>query len=302
MRVLSIDNSRFENLPDYPFKPNYTAVEPGLNMHYLDEGDPRNPAIVLLHGELSWSFLYRHMIPIIVKAGFRVLAPDLIGFGRSDKLADIRDYSADKHVRWISNWLNGLRLSNATMVCQNWGSLIGLRTIVSHDSQFARVIVANGMLPTGDVPAPTSFLVLRALARISPWFPVGRLVQLGTRRALSEDEIRAYEAPFPTADHKAGARAFPELVPTHDEHPCSRMNRQAWQLLTAWKKPFITCFSDGDPFSRGEERKLQRLIPGAYGQPHVTLAGGHFVQEDSPRDFARIIIDACKMDMAGMAA
>ena len=298
MRILRTDEARFAGLPDYPFSAHYLDVEPGLRMHYVDEGPAHADPVVMLHGEPSWSYLYRHMIPLVAEAGHRVLAPDLIGFGKSDKPADVSDYSYDSHMRWLTHWLETLDLTNVTLVCQNWGSLLGLRLPAEHHRRFSRIIVGNGMLPTGDTRVPAVFRLWKAFASHSPWFPIGRIVQLGTERSLSPAEIAAYEAPFPTPDYKAGARAFPALVPTSPNDPASAANREAWRVLEKWRKPFITCFSSGDPITRGGDRYMQRRIPGAFGQPHITLNGGHFLQEDSPRQFARVILDALKAEMA----
>ncbi len=298
MRILRTDEARFAGLPDYPFTPNHLDVEPGLRMHYVDEGPRGASPVLMLHGEPSWSYLYRHMIPLVASAGHRVLAPDLIGFGKSDKPASVTDYSYGRHLAWLTSWLEQLDLTNITLVCQNWGSLLGLRLAAEHRQRFSRIIVGNGMLPTGETPVPAVFSVWKAFATHSPWFPVGRIVQLGTDRTLSKAELAAYEAPFPSAEFKAGARAFPKLVPTELGTPDSDANKAAWQVLERWKKPFITCFSSGDPITRGGDRHMQRRIPGAHGQPHITLRGGHFLQEDSPEDFARIIIDALKSEMA----
>ncbi len=297
MRILRTDEARFNGLPDYPFAPNYLDVQAGLRMHYLDEGPANANPVVMLHGEPSWSYLYRHMIPSVTKAGHRVLAPDLIGFGKSDKPAAIDDYSYARHLAWLTRWLETLDLQNITLVCQNWGSLLGLRLITEQPDRFARVIVGNGMLPMDEPKAPASFSLWQAFALYSPWFPISRIVQLGTSRVLSERELAAYEAPFPSAEFKAGARAFPKMARLTADDPAGVANKAAWRALEQWKKPFITCFSSSDPMTRGADRYMQRRIPGAHGQPHITLQGGHFLQEDSPQDFARIINDACKIDL-----
>ncbi|SDX58441.1 haloalkane dehalogenase [Marinobacter mobilis] len=297
MRILRTDEARFIGLPDYPFTPNYLDVEPDLRMHYVEQGPKEAAPVVMLHGEPSWSYLYRHMIPLVANAGHRVLAPDLIGFGKSDKPAEMNAYSYESHMRWLTSWLEALELTNITLVCQNWGSLLGLRLVAEHPDKFDRIIVGNGTLPTGETRVPAAFSLWKTFATYSPWFPVSRIVQLGTARALSTGELAAYEAPFPTSDHKAGARAFPKLVPKSPHDPVSEANRIAWQALEKWRKPFITCFSSGDPITRGGDRHMQRRIPGAHGQPHITLRGGHFLQEDSPTAFARIITDACKAEL-----
>jgi len=298
MRILRTDEDRFASLPDYPFLPHYLNVEPGLRMHYVDEGPAGASPVLMLHGEPSWSYLYRHMIPMVADAGHRVLAPDLVGFGKSDKPASIDDYSYDRHMTWLTHWLEALDLKNITLVCQNWGSLLGLRLAAELPNRFQQIIVGNGMLPTGETRAPAAFSLWKAFATHSPWFPVSRIVQLGTERTLSKHELAAYEAPFPSTEYKAGARAFPKLVPMSPDDPASNANKAAWKVLKTWRKPFITCFSSGDPITRGGDRYMQRRVPGALGQPHITLRGGHFLQEDSPEDFARIIIDALKAEMA----
>lgn len=294
MRILRTEEQRFAQLPDFPFEPHYLEVAPGLRMHYVDEGPRDAEPVLMLHGEPSWSYLYRHMIPPVAEAGCRVLAPDLVGFGKSDKPAAIDDYSYQSHMDWLKAWLDELALENITLVCQDWGSLLGLRMAAEHPERFSRIIVGNGMLPTGDEKVPTVFHLWRGFAVYSPWFPVSRIVQIGTARTLTGAECAAYDAPFPSSDYKAGARAFPRLVPTRPDDPASDANRAAWASLENWTKPFITCFSNGDPITRGGDRHMQRRIPGAQGQPHTTLRGGHFLQEDAPQDFARIIIDACR--------
>ncbi|MFV8571785.1 haloalkane dehalogenase [Marinobacter sp. SBS5] len=298
MRILRTDEARFEGLPDYPFLPNYQEVDSGLRMHFVDEGPENGAPVIMLHGEPTWSYLYRHMIPLVAAAGHRVLAPDLIGFGKSDKPAALTDYSYDNHLRWLSCWLEELDIRGATLVCQNWGSLLGLRLAADNPHRFNRIIVGNGMLPTGEARVSTAFKVWKAFASRSPWFPISKLVQLGTERTLSKGELAAYEAPFPRDEYKGGARAFPALIPMSQTDSSSAINREAWRKLEKWRKPFITCFSSGDPITRGVDRHMQRRIPGAYGQPHMTLPGGHFLQEDSPNSFARVIIDALKHEMA----
>lgn len=302
MRILRTDEARFIGLPDYPFTPNYLDVEPDLRMHYVEQGPKEAAPVVMLHGEPSWSYLYRHMIPKVASAGHRVLAPDLIGFGKSDKPVELTAYSYDSHMRWLTTWLEALELTNITLVCQNWGSLLGLRLVAEHPDRFDRIIVGNGTLPTGETRVPAAFSLWKTFATYSPWFPVSRIVQLGTARTLSSRELAAYEAPFPSSEYKAGARAFPKLVPKSPHDPVSEANRIAWQALEKWRKPFITCFSSGDPITRGGDRHMQRRIPGAHGQPHITLRGGHFLQEDSPSAFARIITDACKAELHSISA
>lgn len=279
---------RFMDLPDYPFTPNYHEVD-GLRMHYVDEGDKGGQVVLMMHGEPSWSYLYRHMIPLCVAAGHRVIAPDLIGFGKSDKLPAIADYSYQKHVDWVKSLITALQLTNITLVCQDWGSLIGLRLAAELEPLFSRIVVGNGFLPTGDQNIPLAFTVWKTFAIYSPWFPISKIVDLGSRRKLSEAEKKAYDAPFPNAKYKAGARAFPKLVPVSPDNVESEKNRQAWQVFGRWNKPFLTTFSSGDPIMRGGDRYFQERIPGTQGLPHVTLRGGHFLQEDSPKEFADAI-------------
>ncbi|MFE8070939.1 haloalkane dehalogenase [Marinobacteraceae bacterium S3BR75-40.1] len=292
MKILRTDEKHFQGLPDYPFEPHYYELKEGIRLHYVDAGPQDAKPVLMLHGEPSWSYLYRHMIPPVADAGHRVLAPDLVGFGKSDKPAHIDDYSYARHLDWLREWMEGLDLNNITLVCQDWGSLLGLRLAAEHGERFDRIIIGNGMLPTGEENIPPVFQAWKAFSLYSPIFPIGHILQLGTARKLSKDEVRAYQAPFPNRHYKAGARAFPKLVPTSPDNPETENNKRAWEQLKQWQKPFITCFSNGDPITRGGDRFMQKRIPGAQGQPHVTLKGGHFLQEDSPRDFAQVILDA----------
>lgn len=288
MDCVRTPDARFERLLDYPFQPHYTDVG-GLRMHYVDEGPSTSDPILMLHGEPSWSYLYRHMIPVCAAAGHRVIAPDLIGFGKSDKPVAVDDYSYQAHMNWLTRFVEQLDLTNITLVCQDWGSLLGLRLAAEQADRFAAIVVGNGMLPTGDNKVPMVFHLWRNFATYSPWFPVSRIVNAGSFRTLGPDERRAYDAPFPGRRYKAGARAFPRLVPIHPDDPAADANRRAWHVLESWRKPFLTTFSNGDPITRGGDRFMQSRIPGAHGQPHVTLKGGHFLQEDSPVPFARAI-------------
>ena len=289
--VLRTPEARFEDLPDYPFAPHYTYID-GLRMHYVDEGARHAPAVLMLHGEPSWSYLYRKMIPHVSAAGFRALAPDLIGFGKSDKLAERRAHSYQQHVDWMWAWVQKLDLNDITLVCQNWGSLIGLRLVAEHPERFARVVLANGALPTGDETLPDIFKAWVFASQALPVLPVGQIVQVGTRDALSREVVRAYDAPFPSEAYKAGARVFPTLVPTSLDDPATDANRRAWASLERFDKPFLTAFSDGDPVMRGGERVFQRRVPGARGQPHTTIrGGGHFLQEDRGEELAQVVLD-----------
>jgi haloalkane dehalogenase len=295
MEILRTPEERFAHLPGYPFAPHYAevgAVPDRLRMHYVDEG-PRGAApVLMLHGEPSWSYLYRKMIPIVAAAGHRVLAPDLIGFGRSDKPAARADYTYERHVAWLRGLIEGLDLRSITLVCQDWGGLLGLRLVGEHPDRFARVVAANTFLPTGDTPAGPAFMAWQRFSQETPDFPVGTIVGGGCRTTLPPEVVAAYDAPFPDDRCKAAARQFPLLVPTSPEDPASAANRRAWTVLEQWRKPFLTAFSDHDPITRGSDAILRERIPGAQGQPHTTIVGGgHFLQEDCGEDLARVVVD-----------
>jgi haloalkane dehalogenase len=299
MKVLRTPDSRFEDLQDYPFAPNYHQITPELRLHYVDEGPRDATPVLMLHGEPTWSYLYRHMIPPVSAAGWRVLAPDLIGFGKSDKPAAREDYSYAGQVAWIRHWIEALDLRDITLVCQDWGSLIGLRLAAELPDRFARVLLSNGGLPTDRTRISAAFHLWRAFSRLSPVFPIAWIVQGGTRHWLSRAERAAYDAPFPSAEYKVAARAYPSLVPVSNYSPlASADNHRAWSTFERWTKPFICCFSDGDPITKGLDREFRERVPGAAGQPHATLRGGHFVQEDSGPEFARLVIDACSSGRA----
>jgi haloalkane dehalogenase len=294
MHVLRTPDSRFEKLAGYPFAPHYVDVAASdsdiLRMHYVDEGPTDRPPIVLLHGEPTWSYLYRTMIPPLVDGDRRVLAPDLIGFGRSDKPSRIEDYTYLRHVEWVTSWVDSLDLHDVTLFVQDWGSLIGLRIAAEQSDRIARIVVANGFLPTADRPAPVAFRIGRALARYTPVFPTGRLVAIGTVTNLPAEVRAGYDAPFPDKSFQAGARAFPRLVPTSPYDPAIPANRAAWNTLGRWEKPFLAIFGARDPLLGHADRPLIHHIPGAAGQPHARINGGHFVQEDcGPELAARIL-------------
>ncbi|MEM1416919.1 MAG: haloalkane dehalogenase [Myxococcota bacterium] len=293
----------FRDLPDFPFQPRTLQVEPhGLTMAYLDEGPRDAPVALLLHGEPSWSFLYRHMIGPLMVQGLRVVAPDLIGFGRSAKPTRQRDYTYARHVAWLASLLAQLDLRRVTLFGQDWGSLTGLRLAAEHEERFAAIVIGNGYLPDGTPPklrakelaGVAPFLVWRSFARVAPQLPIGRIVNYGSGGRLTPKEIAAYDAPFPNVRYQAGAKAFPALVPLTPRDPAAEANRAAWRVLERWEKPFVTAFSSGDPITRGLDRRLQRRIPGAEGQPHVTLKGGHFLQERSGPELAKVVADATR--------
>jgi len=297
MEALRTPDERFADLPDFPWAPRYVEVADGdggaLRVACIDEGPQDGEAVLLLHGEPSWSFLYRRMIPVLLDAGLRVVAPDLVGFGRSDKPAALSDYSYARHVEWMrAAVLDELGLTGITLVGQDWGGLIGLRLVAEHPDRFARVVVANTGLPTGDSPMSDAFLAWQRFAQSSPQFEVGRIVSNGTVGGLPPGVVAAYDAPFPDDSYKAGARAFPALVPTRPDDPASAANRAAWASLGSFRKPFLTAFSDGDPITGGGDRIFRKLVPGAQGVPHTTLrGGGHFLQEDVGPDLARVVVD-----------
>ena len=296
MEVLRTPDSRFENLPGFPFAPRYRDVDSGdggvLRVHYVDEGPADGETVLCLHGEPSWSYLYRKMIPILAAAGFRAVAPDLVGFGRSDKPAAREDYTYQAHVDWMTAFLTGLDLTGVTLVAQDWGGLIGLRLLAENPERFARAVVANTGLPTGDQDLGEAFRAWRKFSQEIPEFPVGGILQRATVTDLAADIVAAYDAPFPDESYKAGARQFPMLVPASPDDPAAAANRAAWQGLQTWDKPFLTAFSDSDPITGGGETVFQKLVPGAAGQPHTTITGGgHFLQEDKGEDLARAVVD-----------
>ena len=291
MHVLQTPDARFRDLPGWTFPPRYVRVG-GLRIHYVEAGPADAPPVLLLHGEPSWSYLYRKMIPPIAAAGLRAIAPDLVGFGRSDKPARRRDYTYARHVAWLRGFIEALDLRGTTLICQDWGGLIGLRLAAENEARFARIVAANTALPTGDAPPGRAFRLWRLFSQLAPRLPIGRIVGAGCATGLAPAVVAAYDAPFPGERYKAGARQFPLLVPTSPDDPAAAANRWAWALLARWEKPFLTAFSDGDPITRGAERPMQERIPGARGQPHTIIRGaGHFLQEDRGEELARVAID-----------
>ncbi len=295
MEFLRTPDSRFANLPGYAFTPHYLMVDDGeggqLRVHYLDEGPATADPLLLMHGEPSWSYLYRKMIPILVAAGHRVIAPDLIGFGRSDKPTRREDYTYQRHVGWMQSVLDQLQLERITLVCQDWGGLLGLRLVAAHPERFARVVAANTMLPTGDHSPGEAFENWRTFSQDVPVFPAGGVIKGGTISALPQAVVDAYDAPYPDESYKEGARQFPLLVPTTPDDPASAANRAAWQVLGQWHKPFLTAFSDSDPVTAGGDKLMQKLIPGTRGQAHTTIVGaGHFLQEDKGEQLAETVV------------
>jgi haloalkane dehalogenase len=294
MKYLRTADDRFASLPDWPYAPHYLFVDDTeggeLRMHYVDEGPHAAPPVLLLHGEPSWSYLYRTMIPGLVAVGHRVIAPDLIGFGRSDKPVSQSDYSYARHAHWLASLIAQLELTGITMFCQDWGGLLGLRLLGERPARFARVVAANTFLPTGEAPIGEAFEQWRAFSQATSDFSAGSILDKGTLRALDPAVRAAYDAPFPSDLYKAGARSFPMLVPTEYDDPEAAANRDAWKGLDLFDRPFLTAFGDSDPITRGADRVLQKRIPGAAGQPHCTIErAGHFLQEDQGPRLAEII-------------
>lgn len=294
MKALRTPDSAFENLPDYGFAPHYVTLSGGMRVHYVDEGPRDGPLVIMMHGEPSWSYLYRHMIKAVSAAGMRVIAPDLIGFGRSDKPAKTQDYSYTNHVAWMQDWLSQMDIENAVLFCQDWGGMIGLRLVAASPDLFAGVIAANTFLPTGDTKPSEAFENWIKFSQTVPEFPVGGIIKGATVKPLGSGVEAAYNAPFPDESYKAGARVFPSLVPVTPDMDGAADNRAAWKILSRWNKPFLTCFSDQDPISKGGDKAFQKLVAGCAGQPHQTVkGGGHFLQEDVSPELSEIIVDFC---------
>ena len=298
MQILRTPAERFANLPDYPFAENWFEVALGngqtARQHYVDEGSKTAPPVLLFHGEPSWSYLYRKMIPILVEAGFRVLAPDLIGFGKSDKPDDVEFFTYQRHVDWLKQWRSAIEPRPAALFCQDWGGLLGLRMVADEPHLFTCVVASNTFLPAGGT-ASQAFLAWREFARSSPDFRIGPLLDRSTQTPLSEAEIAAYDAPFPDESFKAAARAFPALVPIEDGMPGVAENKAAWPSLAAFDKPFLTLFGQDDPITRGSDKFLIERIAGAKGLDHAVLSPcGHFSQEDQPEALAQGVINMAR--------
>ncbi len=295
MDVLRTPGDRFHDLPGFPHEPRYAEVPDGeggsLRMAYVDVGPAEGPVVLLLHGEPSWSFLYRRVIDVLAAAGLRAVAPDLVGFGRSDKPAAAHDHSFARHVEWVRALaFDVLDLRDVSLVGQDWGGLIGLRLVAEHEDRFARVVAANTGLPTGDFDMPPIWWQFRKAVETAEHLDVGRLVAAGCVRPMDDAVRAAYDAPFPDESFKAGPRAMPTLVPTSPDDPAAEANRAAWEVLARWTKPFLVAFSDGDPITGAMAPILRKLIPGTAGLDHPTLAGaGHFHQEDAGERLGHVV-------------
>ena len=298
MDVVRTPDERFSDLPGWDFAPRYVDVDDGdgdggrLRVHYVDEGPADGRVVLLMHGEPSWAYLYRHVIPPLVAAGHRCIAPDLVGFGRSDKPTRQEDYTYERHVEWMRQALfDHLDLTDITYFGQDWGGLVGLRLVAEHPDRYARFAVGNTGLPTGDGRMSKAFLAWQEFARTTEVFPVGAIIDGGCTSTLSAEVIAAYDAPFPDDTYLAGARVFPTLVPTSPDDPAAPANRAAWESLRRFDRPVLCAFSDADPVTAGGDAVFLREIPGTAGQAHVTIAGGgHFLQEDRGAELAEVLV------------
>lgn len=298
MEFVRTPDSRFENLPEWPYAPHYTEVRATpddatmLRIAHIDAG-PKDATetVLLMHGEPSWSYLYRTMIPVFVAAGHRVIAPDLVGFGRSDKPTQMSDYTYERHVDWMCQWFTQQNLSNVTFFGQDWGGLVGLRVVTANPDKFARIVVANTGLPTGDNPPTEAFMKWQHYSQTATNWHIGKMVEAAcVSKPLPPAVVAAYDAPFPADEYTAGSRIFPSLVPTSPNDPSGEANRAAWEVLKAWTKPLLTLFSDSDPVTAGGFKPFQKLVPGAQGQPHTIIdAAGHFLQEDKGPEIAQLM-------------
>jgi haloalkane dehalogenase len=296
MRTLRTPDDRFDALPDFALTPHYADVPDGdggtLRMAWVEDGPADGPPVLLLHGEPSWSFLYRTVIPPLAAAGLRAIAPDLVGFGRSDKPTEPADHSYARHVEWVRALaFDVLDLRGTTLVGQDWGGLIGLRLVAEHPDRFAAVVAANTGLPTGEHDMPEVWWQFRRAVQKAPELDVGRLVASGCRTPLAPAVRAAYDAPFPDESAKVGPRVMPTLVPTRPDDPAAAANRAAWGVLTGLDLPVLLPFSDGDPITAGLAPVLRASLPGAAGRAHPTITGaGHFLQEDAGPALAAAIL------------
>ena len=273
----------------FPFESHYLNVS-GIRMHYIDEGDKKAPSIIFLHGVPTWSYTFRKIIPTCVKSGYRVVAPDLPGFGLSEKTIKKPVVTLSWLVNLVREFVGHVQLDQPVLYAHDWGAVIGLLLASQKDDPFSGLILSNGLLPVPGMKAPFQFRIWRLFARISPFLPVGRIVDYGTRRRLSPMERKGYEYPFHTTKEKMTIRLMPRLLPMGHQHSEFHRLKMAWSNLEQREKPLLTLFSDGDPITRGGEKVLQERIPGSSHQDHIILRGGHFLQEDVPEEISRKII------------
>ena len=294
MSILKTDLTLFENLSDWKYKENFTTVmsEFGeLDIHFVDENSTSDECVLLLHGNPTWGYLYRNMIDPLKENGYRVVVPDLPGFGKSDKFSVRYNYSYEGFVDWMSQFIENTDLKNITLFCQDWGGLIGLRLAAKYGDRFEKIVAANTGLPTGKAPLSEGFAVFREFLQIKPDLHVAGQVRNGTTKGIDENALAAYNAPFPDDDHKQGVRQFPNLVPGTPRTPSAEPNKEAWKILREWEKPFLCAFSDKDPIFSGVENSFYKLIPGCKDMPLVTIENaGHFLQEDQPNACVEAIL------------
>ncbi|MGB0916420.1 MAG: haloalkane dehalogenase [Flavobacteriales bacterium] len=295
IEMLRTPDERFYGLPEYPYDPNYVNINGG-RIHYLDEG--KGETILLLHGEPTWSYLYRRMITPL-KQNYRVIAPDFFGFGRSDKFTKVRDYTFNMHYSMLLKFVERLELKDITLVVQDWGGLLGLSVLGKRPELFKRVVILNTSLPIGNRKMPFAFRVWKSLAKYWPNFPVVRVIKWGTRKKLTDRELAGYNAPFPSNKYKAGARAWPQLVPTSPNDPGVKQMKRAREVLSKWEKPALVMFSDSDPITKGADRWFRKNIPSAANEPEITIKrAGHFLQEDKGRQIAEHIHEFIERSLA----
>ena len=293
VEVLKNDPSDFEGLKDWEYKENFYTLKTeygDMNIHYIDEGSSSENTVLLLHGEPDWGYIYRKFIDPLVAAGVRVVVPDLPGFGKSDKLSERSSYTYEKYVNWMETWMKDLELNNITLFGQDWGGLIGLRLVAENEDMFKNVVISNTALPTGDISAGKAFEDWKNYAQTVENFHAGGIIKGGTVKGLDQYVIDAYNAPFPDDSYKEAARQFPMLVPVTPDNPSSQKNREAWEVLKNWNKPFLCVFSEQDEIFNGVDKAFTKLIPGCQNQPHKTIQGGHFIQEDNPEECIEAIL------------